>query len=41
MLQVGQGDQLIQVAQAGLIFGQYNQVLGLALGLPLASDGRM
>ena len=33
MLQVGQGDQLVQVAQAGLVFCQYDQVLGPALDL--------
>ena len=39
VLQVGQRHQLIEVAQAGLVLGQHNQVLGLALGLPLAPDG--
>ena len=39
VLQVGQGDQLVQVAQAGLVLGQHDQVLGLALGLSLSPEG--
>ena len=32
VLQMGQGDELVQVAQAGLVLGQHDQVLGLAAG---------
>ena len=42
MLQIGQGDQLVQVAQPRLVLGQDDQMLGLPLGLaPLAELGHI
>ena len=42
MLQLGQGDELIQVAQAGVVLGQHDQVLGLPPGLaPTAELGHI